>query len=209
VAETFDARTPEEFQDAMEIFAVLALVTWWAIASTVLVVIVLMAARMVVNHADLNPFSRPVITVRRWTDPLVNPVRRALLGFGFSPNLAPLFVVLVAILLGYFASEFIGTVLRTALGVIVSAQRGRPVALVGYLIWGLLAFYALAIFLRILMSWFVSPMNRLLHLMIRVTEPILGPARRIIPPLGMFDISPIIVLLLLDLLQKAVAATLL
>ena len=193
----------------MEIFAILALITWWTIATIILVVVVLMAARMVINHADLNPFSRPVLTVRRWTDPLVNPVRRALIGFGFSPNLAPLFVVLIAILLGYFASAFIGTVLGTIFGVIVSAQSGRPVSLVGYLVLGLLAFYSLAIFMRILLSWFVSPMNRLLHFLIRVTEPILGPARRIIPPLGMFDISPIIVLLLLDLLQKAVGATLL
>ena len=193
----------------MQIFSVLALATWWAIASIILVVIVLMAARMVINHADLNPFSRPVLAVRRLTDPFVNPVRRALLGFGFSPNLAPLFVVLVAILLGYFASAFIGTVLGTTFGVIVSAQTGRPVSLVGHLILGLLAFYSLAIFMRILLSWFVSPMNRLLHFLIRVTEPILGPARRIIPPLGMFDISPIVVLLLLDLLQKAVGATLL
>ena len=193
----------------MEIFVILAQVTWWTIAAIILIVVVLMAARMIINHADLNPFSRPVLTVKRWTDPLVNPVRRSLLGFGFSPNLAPLFVVLIAILLGYFASQFIGTVLGTVYGVIVSARNGRPVALVGYLLLGLLAFYSLAIFMRILLSWFVSPMNRLLHVLIRATEPILGPARRIIPPLGMFDISTIIVLLLLDLLQRAVAATLL
>jgi YggT family protein len=42
-----------------------------------------------------------------------------------------------------------------------------------------------------------------------VTEPVLGPFRRIIPPLGMFDISPIVVLLLLDLFQRAIAGTLL
>ena len=65
------------------------------------------------------------------------------------------------------------------------------------------------IFARIIMSWGVSPHNRLLHFLIRTTEPLLGPFRRVIPPLGMIDISPIIVLFLLDLLQRAVAATLL
>jgi YggT family protein len=39
----------------------------------------------------------------------------------------------------------------------------------------------------------------------RLTDPILEPFRRIIPPLGMFDISPIIVLFLLNFLQAAVA----
>jgi YggT family protein len=42
-----------------------------------------------------------------------------------------------------------------------------------------------------------------------VTEPVLGPFRRLIPPLGFLDISPIVVLLLLDLFQRAVAGTLL
>jgi YggT family protein len=59
------------------------------------------------------------------------------------------------------------------------------------------------------MSWGVSPHNRLLHFLIRLTEPLLGPFRRIIPPLGTIDISPIVVLFLLNLLQRAGAATLL
>lgn len=192
----------------MEIFALLGVLVWWAIAAVILVVIALMVTRMVINHADFNPFSRPVLTIRRWTDPFVNPVRRALVVFGFSPNLAPLFVVLISIVLGYFASQFVATVLFTVRGVIVSVTGGAPVSLVGYLLFGLLAVYSLMIFMRILFSWFLSPMNRLLHFLIRVTEPILGPARRIIPPLGMIDISPILVLFLLDLLQRAVAATL-
>jgi YggT family protein len=86
---------------------------------------------------------------------------------------------------------------------------GRPIAIVGYLIFGTLALYSLMIFMRIIISWGVGPHNRLLHFLIRATEPLLGPFRRIIPPLGFFDLSPIVVLLLLDLLQRAVFATLL
>ncbi len=55
----------------------------------------------------------------------------------------------------------------------------------------------------------VSPHNRLLHFLIRATEPVLGPFRRVIPPMGFFDLSPLVVLFLLDLLQRAVFATLL
>ncbi|MCA1593240.1 MAG: YggT family protein [Acidobacteria bacterium] len=193
----------------MNIFATLGLFVWYAIVAIIMVVIVLMLARVVINQADFNPFSRPVMLVRRWTDPLVNPVRRPLVQFGFSPNLAPLVTILIAILLGYFALEFIGAVLGTIMGLIASAQKGAPVSLVGHLLYGLLAVYSLLIFMRIVFSWVVGPSNRVLHFLIRATEPIMGPFRRIIPPLGMFDISPIIVLLLLDLLKKAIAATLL
>jgi YggT family protein len=193
----------------MDIFAAIGLFVWYAIATVILVVIVLMLARLILNKADFNPFSRPVIFIRRWTDPLVNPVRRPLVQVGFSPNVAPLVVVLVAILLGYFASQFIGTVLFTVKGLILSATHGAPISFVGFLIFGILALYSLLIFARIVISWGASPHNRLLHFLIRVTEPVLGPFRRVIPPLGMMDISPIVVLFLLDLLQRAVMVTLL
>ncbi len=193
----------------MDIFSAIGLFVWYAIATVILVVIALMVARLILNKADLNPFSRPVIMVRRWTDPLVNPVRRAVVQMGFSPNVAPLVVILVAILLGYFASEFIGTVLFTVRGLIASVLLARPISFVGFLIYGALAVLSLAVFMRIVVSWGASPHNRLLHFLIRVTEPVMGPFRRAIPPLGMFDISPIILLFLLDLLQRAVRATLL
>jgi YggT family protein len=193
----------------MDIFDAISLFVWYAIATVILVVIVLMLARLILNKADLNPFSRPVIMVRRWTDPMVNPVRRPLVQAGISPNVTPLVVILIAILLGYFASRFIGTVLYTVRGLLRSVTVGDPISLVGYVIFGVLALYSLMIFARIIVSWGVGPHNRLLHLLIRLTEPVLGPFRRVIPPLGVFDVSPIVVLLLLDLFQRAVQVTLL
>ena len=193
----------------MDIFDAINLFVFYAIAAVILVVIALMLVRLVLNKADLNPFSRPVIMVRRWTDPMVNPVRRPLVQAGISPNVTPLIVILIAIVLGYFATLFITTVLGTVKGLLSSVRDGRPIAIVGYLIYGTLALYSLMIFARIVMSWGVSPHNRLLHFLIRATEPVLAPFRRIIPPIGFMDISPIVVFFLLDLLQRAVGATLL
>ena len=195
--------------DTIVVISQIRLVVWYAIATIILAVIALMLARLILNKADLNPFSRPVIMVRRWTDPLVNPVRRPLVQAGISPNVTPLVVILIAILLGYFATQFIGAVLFTARGLWLSVLLARPIALVGYIIYGVLAMYTLMIFMRIILSWGVSPHNRLLHFLIRATEPVLGPFRRLIPMVGFFDISPIVVLFLLDLLQRAVIATML
>lgn len=193
----------------MDIFNAINQFVFYAIATIILVIIALMLARLILNKADLNPFSRPVILVRRWTDPLVNPVRRPLVQMGISPNVTPLVVILIAILLGYFATQFFATVLVTVKGLLDSVRLGRPIAIVGYLIFGTLALYSLMIFMRIVISWGVGPHNRLLHFLIRATEPILGPFRRIIPPIGFMDLSPIVVLFILDLLQRAVFATLL
>src|SRR5919205_1956127 len=130
----------------MDIFKAIGLFVWYAMATIILVVIVLMLARLILNKADLNPFSRPVIMIRRWTDPLVNPVRRSTMHMGFGPNVAPLIVILVAIVLGYFASEFIGSVLATVRGLILSTAKGAPISFVGYLIFGALAILTLLIF---------------------------------------------------------------
>ena len=127
---------------------------------------------------------------------------------GFGPNIAPLFVVLVALVLGYFASMFVGAVLDTALVLVSGAARGAPITIVGGLLYGFIALYMLLIFARILYSWFADPHSPLLHFLIRATEPVLGPFRRVMPPVGMMDISPIVVMFLLDLLRRAVAATL-
>lgn len=183
---------------------------WYLVATAILLLVVLMLLRAVVNYADLNPFSWSARTIRSLTDPLVNPVRRGLARAGLDPKIAPLVTILIAILLGYIAVQLVWAVLVVTIGgIIESLQRGAIIKIVGYSLYGLLAIYSLLIFMRIVFSWGVSSVNRVLRFLIRVTEPVLGPFRRLIPPLGMFDISPIVVLLLIRLLQEAVAGTLL
>jgi YggT family protein len=63
----------------------------------------------------------------------------------------------------------------------------------------------LAILARVLLSWFqLSPTNPLIAILNEITEPILAPLRRVIPPLGMIDITPIVAMILLNVLQNAV-----
>jgi YggT family protein len=186
---------------------------WYLIVAVIMAVIFLMLLRFVLNYADLNPFSRPVIQVRRLTDPLVNPVRRSLAGLGVQPNGAPLVVVLLAILLGFFVLRLAGSILSTAAGVtiaVTSGEAGGIVALFGYLLYGLLSVYSLFIVIRIIFSWGrVTYANRVMRFLIGVTDPLLIPLRQMIPPLGMFDISPIVAFIIIFLFQQAIAWTLL
>jgi len=180
------------------------------IIGVIVFIIVLMLVRLALNYADLNPFSRPVHLVRSWTDPYVNRVRRALLGFGFNPNLAPLIIILIAILLGWIAVQLADSLISTAYGAITAAHAGRPITLVGVLLYGALSIYLLMIFTRIIFSWGqVSYANRLMRFLIITTEPLLGPLRRIIPTIGGFDISPIVAFFIIRLFQAAIQGTLL
>jgi YggT family protein len=58
---------------------------------------------------------------------------------------------------------------------------------------------------RVLMS-FVDPAGRtqLGAFVIRVTEPILAPIRRALPPTGMIDLSPLVVLIVLGVLWRVI-----
>ena len=185
----------------------------WGVTVTIVAGIVLIVLRSVVNYMDVNPFSWLAVTLRRSTEPVLRPVRAMLVGFRLDPKVAPFIAVILIIVAGYMVILVVGSVLNTIAGVIyaVSSRRlGTPVAIAGYLVFGLLGLYTLAIFIRIIFSFVaVSYGNPLMRFLYRTTEPLLGPLRRMVPPLGMFDISPIVAFIILWLCQAAVAGTLL
>jgi YggT family protein len=68
------------------------------------------------------------------------------------------------------------------------------------------AVYSLLILARVVLSW-MSPMGggAFTAFIYQVTEPVLAPIRRVLPPMGGLDWSPFIALLLLSLLLRVVA----
>lgn len=67
----------------------------------------------------------------------------------------------------------------------------------------------IAIFARAIFSWIDpgmnSPVGKLLY---DITEPVIGPIRRVVPSAGMFDFSPIIALILLQVLGRLITSAL-
>lgn len=187
---------------------------YWIINSAVIVAIVAVIAvvllRLIVDKANPNPFGWTSRTSRRLTDPLLSPVRRALVRFGVDPKYAALVTILLTILLGWFAIQLVSSLANTTAGVLVSLSKNALVPVIGYLLYGLLSFYSLLILMRIIFSWvMVSYSNRVMRFLVNATEPLLGPLRRIIPAVGTFDISPIVAFLVVWLFQGAIAGTLL
>ena len=57
------------------------------------------------------------------------------------------------------------------------------------------------ILLRVVVSWFsLRPTNVLIVILYRVTEPLLAPLRRIIPRVGTLDFSPLVAIILIQLI---------
>ncbi|MEO7970953.1 MAG: YggT family protein, partial [bacterium] len=186
---------------------ILARLYWfisWALITGIAVIIVLIVLRLIANQADLNPFSWSSIAIRRLTDPAIGPVRRTLARMAVDPKYAPLVAILIAVLLGWFVLQLVSGIANTFAGILVSMNAHSLIATIGYLLYGLLGLYSLLIFVRIILSWgTVGYQNRMMRFLINVTEPLLGPLRRYVPPVGAFDISPIIAFVIIWLMQAA------
>jgi YggT family protein len=72
------------------------------------------------------------------------------------------------------------------------------------LVCGLLSLYGIIIILRVVSSWFPvdynSPFAPVVRVLVQLTEPVLGPVRRVLPMAGPFDFTPIVVLIAVNII---------
>jgi YggT family protein len=186
-----------------QIYSIISLIVMAATA----VFVALLLLRLIFSYADPNPFGavgRFGFKVRKITERFVYPSARLLARFGVNVRFAPLITIFVAIVIAYFTLGIISTTLFVVGGLADSIADGNIKTFVGFVLYGLISIYILFIFIRFLSSWFVFARNTFLGFVQRVTDPVLLPARRIIPTIGMFDISAMLVLILLQFLQTIV-----
>ena len=85
----------------------------------------------------------------------------------------------------------------------------NPGAALIYLISTITDLYVAAILLRLLLQWvgadFYNPLSQFL---IKITNPVLVPARRVIPSIGKLDTASVVVMLLLEILQLIIISAL-
>lgn len=182
------------------------------VIAVVMVIVFLMVIRLIFNYTDPNPFGamgKFAYNLKKFTDRIVQPSASFLARVGIDTRIAPLVTILVFCVFGYFALSLFSEVLFTSDRLVEGAANGNLVRIVGAILYGILALYALAVVMRVIFSWFMSYTNPLMRFLMRITDPILVPFRRMMPPVMMFDISPIIVIFILNFLKIAVAAVLL
>jgi len=188
---------------SVTVYPVLYLIVWglFGIFFGVLVL------RMLFAWADPNPFGtigRFGFKVRKVSERWVYPSARFLANFRINTKWAPLLTLFIGFVFTYFALQIIGNTFFVIDGLTAGVATGNPKVVIGFILYGLLSVLVLFIFIRFISSWFVFSRNTFLGFVRRVTDPILLPVQRLIPPLGMFDISAMVVLLLIGFLQSIV-----
>lgn len=138
-----------------------------------------------------NPLAQGILKL---TSPVIIPVRRLVPSFGRLDTAT----VLVAFILQCLALLLILLILGASANFSTIAVS----ALVKLVLLSINLFM-FAIFIRIILSWIAPGQhNPAIAIITILTEPLLGPVRRIIPPLGGFDISPIFVIIALGALTR-------
>ena len=177
---------------------------------TMLAFVITLILRLIFNYSDPNPFGsigRFSYKLKKLTDRFVYPAARLLAQFRVETRLAPLVTIFISVVLAYFALGIVSNTFFIVDGLVSAIKANNAKALVGFVLYGLLSIYILFIFIRFISSWFVFTRNTFLGFVQLVTDPILIPARRLIPTIGMFDISAMLVLLLLGFLQTIILRT--
>ena len=188
---------------SVTVYPIFAMILW----TLALMLVALLISRLIFNYADPNPFGaigRLGFKIRKITERFVYPAARFLSTFRIDPKFAPLLTILIVLVVTYFISQIVGNTLFIIDGLTAGVATGNTKMLIGFILYGLLSLFILFIFIRFLAQWFVFTRKTFLAFVMRITDPIMVPVQRLIPPIGMFDISAMIVLIFIGLLQSLV-----
>lgn len=157
--------------------------------SLYLMVVILRLWLQLVRADFYNPFSQFVVKA---TNPLVLPLRRAI------PSLGSLDTATLLLAYGIMLAKLI------VLQLLQSGQVQWVPSLIFSVIFLLKEIFTLLFWIlviRALLSWFSQGRSPVEYVMHQLTEPLLRPVRRILPPMGGLDLSVLVVLIGLQFLN--------
>jgi YggT family protein len=151
--------------------------------------------RILLQAVGANFYNPICQLLHKITQPLIGPTRRLIPPIGRLESAGVVLVWLVAVLKFYVLSLLLGAI--PPFSAIAVAAVADALSL---LLW--IWFWALLI--GVLLSWIpVDNRNPAVPLIYQITEPLLAPIRRLIPPMGL-DFSPILAILGVQLLRLLV-----
>ncbi len=154
-----------------------------------------------VRRRHLPPMSAWAKGVRHASDPLLRPIERRLLRAGGNPQDATLWLFGAAVGLGLALLAVVQWAL--GLGYLVAQLPSAPLGVIVRVVigWGF-GLVMTAILVRVVAGWLgASPFSRWMRPLAWLTDWLIVPIRRRLPPFGPLDLSPILAWLLLWLVR--------
>lgn len=145
-----------------------------------------------VRTRRVSPFSALGRGMRTVTEPVIRPVERRIVRMGGNPTHAGGWLIVITAVLGIVVISFSGWLISTLETARHAAQGGprSTFRLIVQLLYNVLIF---ALVVRIIASWFgMFRYSKWVRPAYILTDWIVGPIRRIVPPLGAMDLSPLV-----------------
>lgn len=186
------------------LFATIIVIARTLVGAAFLVALVVALTHWLVREGKIAAFGGWAKFVRSWSDPLLRPIEQRLHRAGGNPQHAPWWLLGLAVVGGLVLIE----VLRWLFGWVLSAQyaaQGGPRWLLYFLVDTAFSVVIFALLVRVIGSWFgVGRHHKVMRIAYTLTDWIVEPIRRVVPPMGMFDVSPLVAWLVLIMLRWVV-----
>lgn len=154
-----------------------------------------------VRTRRISPFNPIARFFRSSIDPLISPIERRVVRAGGLPANAPWWALAAVVLAGVIIISLLRFIQSQMIRLSVLSGRG-PAGIYILLVTWTIAVLQIALIVRIISSWFrISPYSVWVRWSFTLTEPVLGRLRRIVPPTGMIDFTPLIAYLGLMVLE--------
>jgi YggT family protein len=168
-----------------------------------LVIIALVYASIValtswaVRTRQINPFGAWPRMIRRISDPVLLRLERRVIAAGGSPLSAPLWLVGLVIAAGLILLSLTHWIIGVVAGISVAIRSG-PRIWVRLVVSAVFTLLMAALLIRVIASWFgIGPYHRWMRPIVSLTSWLIDPIRRVLPPMGMIDFSPMVAWLVL------------
>jgi len=170
-----------------------------------IVIAVICAIDWAVRTRRINPFSKVARFFRGSIDPMMAPIERVIVRAGGVPSAAAWWTLVAYVVFGILLISLLGFIYGILYQIVAMAYQPSEA-------WRVLLSWAfdimrLALLVRVLSSWLpISPYSKWIRWSYVLTEWMLAPLRRVIPMVGMFDISPIVAWIFLSLVERVILA---
>lgn len=159
-----------------------------------------------VRTRKINPFSPVARFCRRVIDPMLAPVESRVVRAGGLPTQAPWWALAAVVVMGVLLIVILQWIRATALSLEFAATQGGMgiAALVLQWVFELLK---IALIVRVIVSWIGMRYSWWARAAYALTDWIVRPIARVLPPFGMMDFSPLVAYLLIYVVERAVMSS--
>ena len=156
-----------------------------------------------VRAKHLSAFGAWPRFVRSWSDGLLRPLEQRIVRSGGNPQDAGFWLVGIALLAGLGLIAVVQWLIGFVYRAMTLGDGGGLMIAVTLIHYGFSILIA-ALFVTVIASWLgISPYGRIMRIANGLTSWLVDPLRRVLPPLGMFDMSPLVAYFLLYLAERA------